>query len=41
MNAADELDAQVNRLAVMMLVVGGPRALVPVLWESRFQRMAK
>jgi hypothetical protein len=41
MTADDELDGQVNQLAVMMLVVGGPTALAPVQGTSRFERMAK
>ena len=41
MSDADALDAQVNQLAVMMLVVGGPTALAPLQGTTRFERMAK
>jgi hypothetical protein len=41
MDTASTLDSQVNGLAVMILVAGGPTALAPFQETSRFERMAQ
>ena len=41
MDTASTLDAQVNELAVMILVAGGPTALASFQETSRFERMAQ
>lgn len=41
MSAADRLDAQVNHVAMMLVVMGGPTALAPFQGMSRFDCMAQ